>query len=188
MAGGAEGAGGVAFILYMGQTKRTPKGKTADDWKPRFLTALRETSNIRNSCERANVGRATFYEHRDSDEQFRHEVRQALNDACDKLEGEARRRAFEGLVRKKFDRGLPVMDPETGEQYVEREYSDTLLVFLLKAHRPKKFRDNIKHELTGADGQPLDFKNAKTKDLEAAYRVVSGAFGESEAATRNGTH
>lgn len=38
--------------------------------------------------------------------------------------------------------GSPLMVPRL-TPYLEHEYSDTLMIFLLKAHRPKKFRDNI---------------------------------------------
>ena len=36
-----------------------------------------------------------------------------------------------------------------------RKYSDTLLIFLLKAHRPKKYRETIHHAVTGEDGGPV---------------------------------
>ena len=36
-----------------------------------------------------------------------------------------------------------------------RKYSDTLAIFLLKAHAPEKYRENTRMELTGANGEPL---------------------------------
>ena len=43
--------------------------------------------------------------------------------------------------------GGRVIDPETGEPklvaYTEHEYSDTLLIFLLKAADPKRFNDRL---------------------------------------------
>ena len=56
----------------------------------------------------------------------------------DDLELEARRRAVEGTERPVFYQG--------GEVGYVREYSDTLLIFLLKAHRPNKFRERVEHE------------------------------------------
>ena len=35
------------------------------------------------------------------------------------------------------------------------EYSDTLLIFLLKGVRPQKYRDNVRQEISGPDGSPL---------------------------------
>ena len=64
------------------------------------------------------------------------------------LEDVAKSRAVDGVVRKKFGKdGEPIIDPETGLQYVEREYSDTLLIFLLKGNNPEKFRERheVKH-------------------------------------------
>ena len=58
----------------------------------------------------------------------------------DLLEGEARRRAT-GISRDIYYAGEVVG--------AERVYSDTLLIFLLKAHRPAKFRDNVKVEHSG---------------------------------------
>lgn len=50
-----------------------------------------------------------------------------------------------GLTRKKFTgAGEPVINPDTGEQYAELEYSDTLLIFLLKqSETKKKWRQRI---------------------------------------------
>lgn len=71
------------------------------------------------------------------------------------LELEARRRACEGVERKKFHQGEPVIDPVTGKHYVEREYSDILLICLLKAHRPKKYRERFEQQHTGKNGKEL---------------------------------
>lgn len=55
------------------------------------------------------------------------------------LEDEAHRRAFEGVDKPVFYQG-----DECG---TIREYSDTLAIFLLKAHNPEKYRENSKVEL-----------------------------------------
>lgn len=69
--------------------------------------------------------------------------------AVESFEDELTRRAVHGCVRKKFEKGEPIIDPATGEQYIEREFSDTLAIFLMKAHCPEKYRENIKHEHAG---------------------------------------
>ncbi len=84
----------------------------------------------------------------------------AIEESLDDLESEARRRAFAGLIRKKFTRsGEPIMDPDTDAQYFEYEYSDTLMQFLLRVHR---YGDKNKVEITGANGGPLE-----VRDMEA---------------------
>ncbi|HEX6937920.1 MAG TPA: hypothetical protein VF158_00810, partial [Longimicrobiales bacterium] len=76
--------------------------------------------------------------------------------AADHLEAEARRRALEGVERKQFtQRGDPIIDPATGKHYVERAYSDTLLIFLLKGARPERYRDRQQLEHVGKNGEAL---------------------------------
>ena len=75
---------------------------------------------------------------------------QALRIGADRLVKEAYRRAVEGLERKKLTKGgEPIIDPATGQQYVEREYSDALLMFLLKGALSKTYREHISAELSG---------------------------------------
>jgi hypothetical protein len=143
------------------QKKGRARQRSKPDWAPRLLAALRESANVQLSCAAAGVPRRTFYNRRDADPEFAAAVAEALEDGCDLLEAEARRRAVEGVPRPKFDRaGRPIIDPATGLQYVEREYSDTLLIVLLKAHRPEKFRENYRHEYASPDGgavKPITF-------------------------------
>jgi hypothetical protein len=120
------------------------------NWKALFLKHLADCGNVRLAADAAGVSRTVAYDHRESDKGFAADWARAMDDAADALEAEARRRAVEGLVQKKFTKdGSPVVDPETGKQYFERAYSDTLLVFLLKGARPEKFRDTHHHHHDG---------------------------------------
>lgn len=133
------------------RTARTIK-KGGPDWAA-FLRALRVSGNVTAACRSAGVGRRTVYDRRDSVPSFQAEWDEAVDEAVDDLEGEARRRAFEGTLKPVYGSGgVGVGTVEVGQV---REYSDTLLIFLLKAHRPTKFRDNVRHEHTGASGGPL---------------------------------
>jgi hypothetical protein len=142
--------------------KKKPK-RTAPDWAPAFLAALAVTGNISDACQAAGVkARSTFYERRDNDNAFAALAAEALETSTDALELEARRRAHDGLRRVKFHQGEPIMVQALGPDgrplkargqpvlvpYVEHEYSDTLLIFLLKAHRPEKYRDKVDHTVT----------------------------------------
>jgi hypothetical protein len=139
-----------------GTPKKAPaKSREAPDWAPTFLARLAASANIRASCHAAAVGRSTVYRRRDSDRAFAAAMSDALDDAVDDLELEARRRAHEGCRRVKFHQGDPIMVPllkggkpvlnDAGDPalvpYVEHEYSDTLMIFLLKAHRPAVYRE-----------------------------------------------
>ena len=101
----------------MNPTDPTPE----KEWPERFLAGLEASGNVSAAARAAGIHRCTAYERRQSDQAFAAAWVQALEAATDALEEEARRRATTGQ-------------------------SDVLLIFLLKAHRPSKFRDNVKHE------------------------------------------
>jgi hypothetical protein len=123
--------------------------------KAAFLAAFAECGNVSHAADIAGIDRVTHYRWlRDADYKAAYE--DARERAADALEGEARRRAIEGVKRLRFGRGgEPLIDPETGQPYAEREYSDTLLIFLLKGIRPEKYRDNVRAELVGDGGGPM---------------------------------
>jgi CRISPR/Cas system-associated protein Csx1 len=115
--------------------------------KEKFLVTLAATGNITKACESVNATRPTAYTHKSNDPDFAAAWDTAIETYITFMEQEADRRATEGLLKKKFlKNGDPVIDPATGQQYVEREYSDTLLMFRLKALKPEKYRDNVKVE------------------------------------------
>src|SRR5262245_36628076 len=98
-----------------GRTVRTPKKSRL------FLEGLRQTGVISYACKMAGIGQSTAYQWRADDDLFAKAWNEALEEALDALELEARRRAHDGLIRKKFHKdGTPIIDPETGEQYYER--------------------------------------------------------------------
>lgn len=110
--------------------------------KRAFLSAYSECGNVVRAAEAAGVHRSSHHHWAKADEAYAQAFAEAERQAGVLLEAEARRRAAEGLIRKKFLRtGAPVIDPATGEQYVEHEYSDTLLIFLLKGALPEKYRE-----------------------------------------------
>lgn len=148
----------------------SPPKKGRHVWRKAFLSALAATGNVGAASRAANIDRHTALNARKSDPAFAAEYRAALSEACDALELEARRRAVQGLLRLQFYKGEPLIDPRTQKPYYEVEYSDTLLIFLLKAHRPKKYRD--RHEVTGKDGKDLI-----PTDLSAIRRGLCGVLG-----------
>ena len=100
-----------------------------------FLAVLAQTGNVSAAAAKAGVSRQYAYERRAADPELRAAWDEAIDVATDALEKEARRRALEGCERPVFYQGH-----ECGRI---REYSDTLMIFLLKAHRPAKFRENV---------------------------------------------
>lgn len=106
-----------------------------------FLATLRETCNVSESARSAGVGRRTVYEWRDSDPEFAAAWADAEEEAVDKLEQVARERALDS--------------------------SDRMLEILLKAHRPEKYVDRVRSEVTGKDGGPVEYRNLSDEEVEA---------------------
>ncbi len=122
--------------------------------KGKALRALAHRGIITDACEAVGMARKTFYRWQEEDAEFAKAIEHARAVAADVLETEAIKRAMKGPRRKKFtSEGAPVIDPETGQQYVEYQPSDSLMQFLLRGHKPGVFRERIEH--SGPDGKPL---------------------------------
>lgn len=125
-----------------------------------FLEKLTDTLNVSGSARAAGVSRETAYDHRAKDPEFKKAWDDALEEGLDLAEQSCNMRAFKGVVRPVLYKGEPAGQwvNAKGEPAVHanahhfvpieiREYSDTLAQFMLKAHRPEKFRDRL--EVTG---------------------------------------
>lgn len=135
----------------MGVRKSNRDRETPDEnghlKKPAVLAAFKGCASVTKACEIADICRDTFYRWLREDADFNKAYQAAREQAIEALEDEATRRAYEGVDRPVYQGGKQVG--------MIREYSDTLLIFLLKAHRPQKYRDNIRQELTSAGGGAL---------------------------------
>ena len=96
------------------------------------LAALAETGNGAKACASAEIGRTAFYEWV-KEPDFAKAADDAMEQASDKLESEARRRAHDGVDEPVWFQGM-----QCG---TVRKYSDTLLIFLLKGAKPDKYRE-----------------------------------------------
>jgi hypothetical protein len=112
----------------------------ADDWANAFLEAFESTGMVSAACAAAGVGRTTVYRRRQQDESFAVAWHDLEEDIADQLEGEAFRRAVKGTEK-------PIT--VAGEREAIREYSDKLLIVLLRARRPALHRDNFQIEHAG---------------------------------------
>lgn len=105
-----------------------------------FLSAYSRTMRISDACRAARVKPHTTYMWRVKCPMFRLAFKRAGKMAADFIEEEAINRAVNGVPRKKFFKGEPIIDPETGRQYVEYSKSDYLMGRLLEACKPNKYR------------------------------------------------
>lgn len=90
-----------------------------------FLSALSQHGSKRRAMEQAGVSREQVDRLREADPAFSAAFDAAVEEAADRLEQEARRRAVEGVDRPVYQGGVHVGDV--------REYSDRLLEVMLKA-------------------------------------------------------
>lgn len=120
------------------RTGRTPKKDVAAEAQRSFLEGLGHGLSISGAAKVAGVARSTVYEWRAADEAFAKAWDDALEEGSDILEDEALRRAVHGVSRQVAIGSGP------RQKIVDLvEYSDVLLIFLLKARRPERFRENV---------------------------------------------
>jgi len=115
-----------------------------------FIEALRNSGNVTEACRAADVSRNWAYERKASNPDFAAQWEAALEIAIDSLEGEAWRRARDGTEEYITCKDGLVLDQE-GRPVMQRKYSDTLLVKLLTAHRPDKFKDRAQVDVSVTD-------------------------------------
>lgn len=123
-----------------------------------FLEHLAATGNVTESAEVSGYTRRSWYTLKDNDPEFSAAWDEALKQATDALIIEGRRRALVGVDEPVFYQGEVCGSV--------RRYSDTLLMFLVKAHRPEYATE--RKQLTGADGAPLIPSAPSLTDKERA--------------------
>lgn len=139
-----------------------------------FIGTLADSGNVSRAAQAIGINRRTAYRWRRGDAEFRAEWDQAIETAVDALEEEARRRAIEGIEETQYYRG-----EVSG---IVRKYSDALLILLLKAHRPDKFRDRAPIAPAGGGPSEAHAEGAKSELTGKLERLAHEAAGEPAAA------
>lgn len=107
----------------------------------KFLELLREVPNVSRAARTLNLTPKAFRHHKAKNPEFAEAWDDAIEEGIEKCEAEVHRRAFEGTEKPVTFQGV-ITD-------TYREYSDTLAMFLLKAHRPDKYRERVDQNITG---------------------------------------
>lgn len=107
--------------------------------KRAFIAAYAETGTITRAAEIACIDRKTHYDWLKEDPDYVKACEAAYEQAGERLEQEARRRAVEGTNKPVWYQGQ-----KCG---VTTEYSDTLLIFLLKGAKPEKYQERIRNDV-----------------------------------------
>ncbi len=142
--------------------RKKPPGKNASKSpnelfkRKAFLAAFVECGIVRRAAAMSGFEKTQHYRWLKIDPVYAAEFEEACKQAADNMEDEAIRRARDGLLKLKFHQGQPIIDPRTlpgkenfdpkfpdGQPYFEHEYSDSLLIFLLKGAKPEKYRENF---------------------------------------------
>jgi hypothetical protein len=123
----------------------------------RFLKALADTGIVSAAVEIAGTSRTRVYELRKRDPAFAASWEEAEERAADALEAEAWRRAVDGVQEPLVSGGRIVRDDD-GQPIAIRRYSDALMIALLKARRPGRFKDRavVEHDITDNLADRLD--------------------------------
>lgn len=112
---------------------------TEKHWRLKFLDGLRMHGMVMQAALEAGIHRNTAYFERQRDPIFAQEWADALDRGVDMLEDVAKKRAFEG--------------------------SDTLLIFLLKSHRPERYRETSR--VIQVNVTPDDLQHMSDEELDA---------------------
>jgi hypothetical protein len=111
----------------------TDRRGAGGDWMESFLDLLAGGHSVIGASTKVGIRPRTAYSRRKTDQYFRIAWDRAVSVGTRLLEQEAARRAYYGTLRGVYYRGV-----KCG---VERTYSDTLMIFLLKARRPEVYRE-----------------------------------------------
>lgn len=114
----------------------------------RFIMYLKQHGNVSDALRQSKVSRAYVYTKREADAEFADAFAEARACGRECLVDEAHRRAYRGVEREIYFQGEVVG--------VERKYSDTLLMFLIKQQDPS-YREHYQIDHGNADARPFMF-------------------------------
>lgn len=122
-----------------------PVFSAAKRWE--FLARLSLSGSVADTCRMSGVKQSTAYGYRREHPDFAVLWDDALREALGRMETEAGRRAVDGTDKPVFHKG-----EEVG--YI-REYSDQLLMFLIRKHDASYNNTRSQVELSGPGGGPI---------------------------------
>jgi uncharacterized membrane protein len=162
----------VAKVTPKARQKSSAAGK--EGWRDRFIAAMADVPNVDRACEVSHISRKTVYQERKRSQVFHNRWDEALAKGIERLEAACWDRARTGVKRGVWMKGA---DGEPRKVDEIREFSDTLAMFLLKAHHPEKYRETVhtRTELGGLDGKPIAVEQKQNEPIDfAEFQRVAG--------------
>lgn len=168
----------------LGETEATRAMKVR---QAAFLAAYAIHGNLTAAAVAADVNRKTVYCWMDEDGDFAEDFADAKEAFADQLVHEARRRAVEGVKDYVVSAGRLIYvddtdNPGTPIPLVRQIYSDTLLLAMLKAHRPDEYKERSSVEHSGKGGGPVKVAPEVSSDFVADVLARLGEAGREPAA------
>jgi hypothetical protein len=110
------------------------------DKQAKFLAEFANCGIITVAAKVAGIDRKTVHNWLEKDERFSLAYHQAEKQAEEVLEAAAWKRSVQGVAKQRhvYDRNGKLIDTE-----ITTDYSDSLLMFLLRARNPRKYRERV---------------------------------------------
>lgn len=152
------------------------------EYKDQIIEGLRQGLFMSEIVGELEIKTALVRKWRAEDREFDEACADAIEEYMDGTEKEAVRRARYGTLEPVISQGKVVMDPKNpGEPLMQRKYSDSLMMFILKGRRREVYGDQskVQAEVT------LDTTGAKSElarklGAAVAASTAAGVPGESE--------
>ena len=169
----------------MSQGRAIPE-KSLED----FLTLLREVPNVTRAARTLGHAPSSFRKYKMINKEFSDAWDEALEESIERMEQEVHRRAIDGIDEPLTHQGSFTYQYETDEQgrvvkdadgipklklgkdgqpaiTTVKKYSDQLAMFLLKAHRPERYRERSEVNVSNPDGSLTLTESEKAAKLAA---------------------
>jgi hypothetical protein len=125
--------------------------KKRRDWRTPFFAALREWPDVTKACSKAGIGKTHVYRVYRTESEFAREWDAAVREGIEAVEDEAWRRT---------------------------KKSDTMLIFMLKSHKPAIYRETyrVEHDVAGELKRMAERLGLSAIDI-ASDPMLSAFFG-----------
>ncbi len=138
-----------------------------------FLIHYEDTIMVSKACKKMKLPLRTVYNWLESDEFFKAQFEISKKRTIDRLEEEANRRAFHGVLEPVYQGGKKVG--------TVTKFSDALLQFMLKHNKKDTYTETVRQEHTGQNGEPIqtvatvisnvDYSQIPTAALDAILKA-----------------